>query len=170
MPTAPAIACRCGQLNCQQHTRKTSLRHHDQVRGNSSARGYGYNWTKRLRPMVLARDPLCKDPFRSGCNAPSTVADHIIPKQAGGPDAMENLQGLCNDCHNRKIAVEQASSFRRGCACDIHTQATITPGRATVTTYCAGHAPSQAMQLAGWSLEVSLNTGVGGVCFLQSHF
>lgn len=68
-------------------------------RPTAHGRGYGKRWQK-LRRMILNRDPVCTDCWRN----PSTIADHIIPKRDGGPDALENLQGLCQTCHNRKTA------------------------------------------------------------------
>ena len=36
----------------------------------------------------------------------ATEVDHIVPKSAGGTDAMDNLQALCKSCHSRKTAKE----------------------------------------------------------------
>jgi len=82
-------------------------RTYDDQRGSSTQRGYGYRWHK-LRKMVLARDPVCVDPFgihlEAGEVALAEVVDHITPKNAGGSDSLENLQGLCKQCHDRKTA------------------------------------------------------------------
>lgn len=65
-------------------------------RPNSNACGYGRRW-RRLRLMVLARDPICMI-----CHErPSTDADHIVAKARGGSDELSNLQGLCGWCHDR---------------------------------------------------------------------
>jgi 5-methylcytosine-specific restriction protein A len=57
-----------------------------------------------LRITVLARDPVCKV-----CNRnPSTIADHIRPHR-GNFDlfcSLDNLQGICEACHNEKSARE----------------------------------------------------------------
>lgn len=50
--------------------------------------------------MCLRAQPLCK------CGEPAVIADHIIPKRGGGRDERENLQALCQACHNRKVADE----------------------------------------------------------------
>jgi 5-methylcytosine-specific restriction enzyme A len=70
---------------------------------------YGRVHWKRLRTLVLARDPICVI-----CNrAPATDADHIIPHKGdwflfcGGVN-MQNLQGLCATCHSEKTAREDA--------------------------------------------------------------
>lgn len=61
----------------------------------------------RLRYLVLARDPICKDPQKTECHRPSTVADHIKDHR-GDPKLfydLANLQGLCKECHNAKTAL-----------------------------------------------------------------
>lgn len=77
-------------------------RTHSPYRPNSYQRGYNRNW-RRLRMLVLHRDPICK---MANCHSPSTDADHIIPKAEGGDNSMSNLQGLCHRCHSRKTVVE----------------------------------------------------------------
>lgn len=67
--------------------------------GSSTSRGYGSAW-RRLRKMVLARDPVCVTCRRR----PSAHVDHIRAKASGGDDAMDNLRGLCEGCHMRKTA------------------------------------------------------------------
>jgi len=56
---------------------------------------------RAIRAAVIARDPVCKTP---ACGRTSTHADHIIPREQGGPDTMSNLRGLCASCHNRRSA------------------------------------------------------------------
>jgi 5-methylcytosine-specific restriction protein A len=50
---------------------------------------------------------MCVNPFGiPGHLVFSTDVDHIIPREAGGSDDDENLQGLCHACHSRKTAQE----------------------------------------------------------------
>ena len=59
---------------------------------------------KRLRTLVLARDPLC-----CLCNrAASVVADHKIPHRGNWElfSILDNLEGVCIPCHDRKTAAE----------------------------------------------------------------
>ena len=62
------------------------------------------HWRKKLKPLVLARDPVCKTCGRY----PSTHADHIKPHKGDWTlfCDMANLQGLCASCHSKKTAGE----------------------------------------------------------------
>lgn len=87
-------------------------------RPSSTKRGYGRNWQK-LRRMVLARRPVCADPFgihkeQNSGGVLATDVDHIVPKAMGGSDAMDNLQPLCHSCHSRKTALESSGWGDRG--------------------------------------------------------
>ncbi len=78
-----------------------------ETRGTTAERGYGERW-RRLRRMVLNRDPVCKACLRE----PSTDADHILAKAKGGKDTMDNLQGMCHACHSAKTNREDGGGFR----------------------------------------------------------
>ncbi len=67
---------------------------------------------KRLRNMVLARDPLCVECLGFGIIRSATHVDHIKPLSEGGTNHKDNLQGLCASCHNRKTA-KQDGGFGR---------------------------------------------------------
>lgn len=71
------------------------------ARRKTAERGYGGRW-QRIRKIVLSRDPVCAICQREASNH----ADHIVPKANGGTDDLGNLQGLCEECHNRKTATE----------------------------------------------------------------
>ena len=59
---------------------------------------------RTLRRHILNRQPICVICNRS----PSTVADHIVPVRLGGSFTnVENIQGLCEICHNKKSANEK---------------------------------------------------------------
>ena len=66
---------------------------------------------RKLRRMVLARQPLCADPFgvhaMLGEIVPATEVDHIVPVREGGENSLENLQALCASCHSRKTNLER---------------------------------------------------------------
>lgn len=90
---------------CPEH--KADGQVYDQRRGASSQRGYGSRW-RRLRRLVLAINPLCVDPWgvhqKTGEVVLATDVDHIVPRSAGGTDELDNLQGLCHQCHSKKTA------------------------------------------------------------------
>ena len=91
---------------CRQERQARQL----ERRGNSAQQGYGARW-RRLRAIILARDPICRI-----CNqAPSTEVDHIEPKapDQDAADATEDeLQGTCKPCHSTKTLNEQRMACR----------------------------------------------------------
>lgn len=64
------------------------------------------NW-KKTRRAVLDREPFCRSCAALGYETPATTVDHIIPRARGGTDSDDNLQPLCNDCHDGKTAREK---------------------------------------------------------------
>jgi len=96
----------CAQTGCPTLVRRGRCSKHARpqyapgARGSSSAQGYG-GPHRRWRAAVLARDPQCVR-----CGATSMVADHRTPLRQGGDWSLENGQGLCDRCHNRKRASE----------------------------------------------------------------
>ena len=63
-------------------------------------------WIK-LRNKMRELEPLCRHCKQNGIITPTQVIDHIQPISKGGePYDMENLQGLCAKCHNKKTAIE----------------------------------------------------------------
>ena len=117
MPVRPKRPCArpgCSALvergYCERHAQPDHQRY-DRHRESAARRGYGRRW-RRLRLMILARDPVCTCPL-DGCDHEpgrcvrgSEPVDHIVPKVRGGDDSEENLQGLCAGCHSRKTARE----------------------------------------------------------------
>ncbi|MFD5838209.1 HNH endonuclease [Streptomyces collinus] len=59
------------------------------------------DWQSRIRPFVLARDEhRCRNRIgRQVCGRRANQVDHIGDRDDHRP---ENLQALCEDCHNRK--------------------------------------------------------------------
>tara|TARA_R100001163_G_scaffold63795_1_gene56503 strand:- start:764 stop:1060 length:297 start_codon:yes stop_codon:yes gene_type:complete len=65
-----------------------------------------YAWRK-LRKVVLDKNPLCVHCLDNDMVKPADVVDHIIPIKKGGAELDEsNLQGLCHSCHNKKTYYE----------------------------------------------------------------
>jgi 5-methylcytosine-specific restriction enzyme A len=135
---------------CADHAKPQRLLY-ERGRGSSAARGYGHNW-RVIRLMVLRRDPLCVDPFAIGCHRASGHADHVVPKQHGGPDALENLQGLCDRCHSRKTLLEQSVTFSP--YPDDHPSFFTISGK-LITLWTATTAPPEAKPLRAWPGHVA---------------
>lgn len=51
-----------------------------------------------MRHVVLVEEPICMVCMRR----PSSQVDHKIPLCKGGTDDRENLQGICEKCHDEK--------------------------------------------------------------------
>lgn len=81
---------------------------YDQQRGSSYDRGYGGKAWGWLRQQVFMRDGYrCQDCGEMVGIAPGDAhCDHIIERDKGGPDAIDNLRTLCPRCHGRKTRME----------------------------------------------------------------
>lgn len=111
MPYKPKKPCAhpgCPELVtgrfCEKHQKQDRQRY-DQQRGTAAQRGYDARW-RRLRAMVLAEEPLCRECLRQGRVTPATDVHHID----GDARNMrrENLEPLCHECHSRHTAKHQA--------------------------------------------------------------
>ena len=51
---------------------------------------------------MLARDSRRCQIRLAGCTIDATEVDHIVPRIAGGTDAMDNLRSVCKFCHKRR--------------------------------------------------------------------
>jgi 5-methylcytosine-specific restriction protein A len=87
-----------GYCAAHQHVQKKINHDRNQWTGSAHRRGYGQAWRK-LRAQVLARDVVCVAGWVCGGRSLATEADHIIAKEDGGQDSMENVRGLCSACH-----------------------------------------------------------------------
>jgi len=72
-------------------------------------RFYGSQRWRKLAALQLKTEPLCRQCRARGELVPATIADHVIDREDGGADTLDNLQSLCHRCHNRKHA-----DLRRG--------------------------------------------------------
>ena len=102
---------------CASHTRQAETR-----RGSRQERGYGQAHTRRFRPGVLLRDPVCvctDTTHNHGpeCLRPSTVADHHprdrreLVRLGLDPDDPRYGRGLCKGCHDRHTASAQPGGW-----------------------------------------------------------
>jgi 5-methylcytosine-specific restriction endonuclease McrA len=74
----------------------------------SNAKIYSSRQWRKLRHLVLSKQPLCVMCRKKGRYTTANTVDHILPINKGGavwnPD---NLQSLCSSCHNRKSATDK---------------------------------------------------------------
>src|SRR6185437_1584280 len=101
LPSRPCPQPGCpNNDDCSEHSR---TRDYNRARRDDPSYIYNSVRWRKLRAVVLRRDPICKE-----CNEePSSDADHIIPiRQGGAPWSVENLQGLCAGCHSTKTQKE----------------------------------------------------------------
>lgn len=80
---------------------------HDQTRGSSTKRGYGYKWQEASKGY-LAHHPLCEECLQNNKLVPAKLVDHIVPHKGNQKLFWDrtNWQALCVDCHAVKTAKE----------------------------------------------------------------
>ena len=60
---------------------------------------------RKLREMVLHKQPICVMCEQKKIYTTANTIDHILPINKGGAVwSMDNLQALCSSCHNKKSA------------------------------------------------------------------
>jgi len=73
---------------------------------DNSAFYNSWPWRK-LRKAFRIKNPLCVYCEANDIVTPGKVVDHIIPiNKGGGPLDINNLQSLCEKCHNSKSSRE----------------------------------------------------------------
>lgn len=112
LPKKPCPTPRCpglrepGEMFCAA-CRAQNRGRTENDRASAADRGYD-SAHRRWREAVLAKDPLCVECLKTGNVRPATVADHIEALRDGdAPHDLDNGQGLCATCHNRKTAEEK---------------------------------------------------------------
>jgi len=72
------------------------------------------DWESVIRPMVLARDPICMWGLIKGeigeCNSPSTEVDHMGPPMV---HEIETLRGICTLHHRIRTASQGVAGRAR---------------------------------------------------------
>lgn len=72
---------------------------------------YNNSRWRKLRMLILLRDPICTDGCVCQLRNPSTVADHI--KDHRGNEKMfwdeKNIRGVCKPCHDFKTGSQHGS-------------------------------------------------------------
>ena len=83
----------------------------DHKRKSPSQRGYGAEH-KRLRALLLAKEPLCRECAKNGRVTAATIADHIVPLSKGGKTELSNYQPLCREHSDAKTLRDQGKRVR----------------------------------------------------------
>jgi 5-methylcytosine-specific restriction protein A len=93
--TSRCLACAARQRARCRPPRPAAV----QAARNAARGGSGYRWQK-IRAQILARDGgRC---LWCGSSAGPLEVDHIVPLQAGGDSAPDNLRTLCRACHAQR--------------------------------------------------------------------
>ena len=121
MPTLPRAPCM--HPGCPRRRNATTKYCDDhapdyaklkKIQNRQRVKYYGSRYNSRrwrsLRNVVLRRDQLCQcdltncnhEPYR--CGKQATEVDHRIAIESGGTNDLDNLRGLCKQCHSRKTA------------------------------------------------------------------
>lgn len=115
MPRRPLKPCNhagcralTAQAYCQAHEEQHKPKAWQSTKGSAHSRGYGAHW-RRLRALILTRDPICKACSRR----PSNQVDHVVPKSQGGSDDPTNLRGICDGCHKAKTGLDARAGRRK---------------------------------------------------------
>ncbi len=62
---------------------------------------------RRVRGAYKAAHPVCEECEKNGKVTPMKAVDHIKPRREGGADFdWDNLQSLCQRCHDQKSSKE----------------------------------------------------------------
>lgn len=105
--------CKCGvkismsQSKCAKCTKVSAAIagriYNTHYRNKEAAKFYQSKEWRAVRNQVIKSEPFCRI-----CGAAATLVDHIIPIEAGGAKLkVENLQPLCQTCHNKKTAKDK---------------------------------------------------------------
>lgn len=119
MPSFPLSRClkcrervaRKGVSYCSKHLK---LEYKREKQSFPSDKFYSSTKWRKNAKAFLAENPLCIKCLEFDLVNASKVCDHIIARADGGPDYdWNNLQALCDRCHNRKRAVEKHNRRRQ---------------------------------------------------------
>ena len=80
---------------------------------SATERGYGPEWRKRRKRILLRDRHLCQPCLRNDIMTQAKEVDHIVNKASGGTDDDENLEAICTPCHKKKTILERRGSGNR---------------------------------------------------------
>ena len=61
---------------------------------------------QRERNRLFNANPLCVECLKVGITRAATQRDHVVPLAFGGTDTDDNIQALCQECHDKKTNKE----------------------------------------------------------------
>ena len=80
----------------------------DKQHNSDTAFYHSATW-KKLRKLILARDPLCVICLAAGQVTEATQVDHIVPRRIAPDRSYDstNLRSICASCHSRRTRQDQ---------------------------------------------------------------
>jgi hypothetical protein len=72
-----------------------------------------FHVTRSARLVRFCDPPHPVTGMRSERRAVSTDVDHIVPREQGGSDHEDNLQGACHECHSWKTATQDSKFAKK---------------------------------------------------------
>ena len=99
---------KCREWGCFEHAQDNSpwCAEHQPLEINNRQINPNLKEFRRLRKVVLARNPHCVYCLKIQKITPATDVDHIVALRNGGSNDLNNLQSLCRKCHSRKTMLE----------------------------------------------------------------
>lgn len=99
---------------CPKHAPKQSRKRYDHHYSADGSNIYKSSKWKRTRALKLRADPLCQRHLEIGMPVPADMVDHIKEISDGGDLwDWDNLQSLCNACHNTKTGLVKRARNRK---------------------------------------------------------
>ena len=103
--------CEYGQQYCREHQLQQYKEYNKYNRDKEAQKFYDSKAWRSTRMQQLRYKPLCEECLRNGIYTPATLVDHIIPIKDGGAKLdFDNLQSLCQVCHEKK-SIQEGSRF-----------------------------------------------------------
>lgn len=113
MPPKPCSVCsvlvRDGTSRCTQHKVAAWQKPHATETKRITGRKL-----QRMREQLFYEEPLCRHCAAKGITKLATQRDHILSLGEGGTEEPENIQPLCDDCHDIKSRSESVRARRGG--------------------------------------------------------
>lgn len=109
MPKAPRRGCAyqgCpkraveGSSYCAEHKKQMDKDYEKYGRHYKTHQRYGRNW-KRVRDKYIKLHPICEECMTHHKITIASQVHHRVPISEGGSNSFDNLESVCDACHNR---------------------------------------------------------------------